>query len=147
MQERLTIKCPGGAQIDECENDLCEETCSKYGSCDQCPINAAINKLYAYEEAEEQGTLLRLPCKVNEEFYVIDPQNDFKITFAKCAGYTICVDTKSKTEKSYIWADSLESPFNYWKIEFEQFDKRCFTEKEAAETAAQAMKEDKECRK
>lgn len=34
----------------------------------------AIEKLAAYEDAEEQGLLLRLPCKVGDIVYVIGPK-------------------------------------------------------------------------
>lgn len=34
-------------------------------------LQALINKLAAYEDAEEQGLLLRLPCKVGDTVYVI----------------------------------------------------------------------------
>ena len=38
---------------------------------DECPIlNAAANKLGEYERAEEQGLLVRLPCKVGDIIYV-----------------------------------------------------------------------------
>lgn len=34
-----------------------------------------INKLAKYEDAEEQGSLLRLPCKVGDTVYAIDGRN------------------------------------------------------------------------
>lgn len=38
----------------------------------------AIAKLAAYEDAEEQGLLLRLPCKVGDPVYLIDRDEDNK---------------------------------------------------------------------
>lgn len=38
----------------------------------------AIEKLAAYEDAEEQGLLLRLPCKVGDEVYLIDRDENNK---------------------------------------------------------------------
>lgn len=35
--------------------------------------NCAMEKLAAYEDAEEQGLLLRLPCKVGDKLYRITP--------------------------------------------------------------------------
>lgn len=35
------------------------------------PIRAIMNKLAEYEDAEEQGLLLKLPCKVGETVYSV----------------------------------------------------------------------------
>ena len=35
-------------------------------------VGEAINKLADYEDAEEQGLLLRLPCKVGDKVYTVD---------------------------------------------------------------------------
>ena len=67
--ERLTEKVIGCNQIIKCGNDLCKETCEEW-SCDFCPISEAIDKLADYEDAEEQGLLLRLPCKVGMSIWV-----------------------------------------------------------------------------
>ena len=39
----------------------------------------AVDKLSDYEDAEEQGLLLRLPCKVGDTVYLIRPNSDRKI--------------------------------------------------------------------
>ena len=45
---------------------------NKYCYTHNCPeIERAIQKLGEYEDAEEQGLLLRLPCKVGERLFVI----------------------------------------------------------------------------
>lgn len=67
--ERLTEKVLGFVQLKACRNDFCKETCAEYDeerSCDNCPIQKAFEKLAAYEDAEEQGLLLKLPCKVGD---------------------------------------------------------------------------------
>lgn len=66
--ERLTKNVDGCNQIIDCGNDLCKETCEEW-SCEFCPISKAIDKLADYEDAEEQGLLLRLPCKVGTILY------------------------------------------------------------------------------
>ena len=39
---------------------------------DECPVlNAVADKLGEYERAEEQGLLVRLPCKVGDDLYCI----------------------------------------------------------------------------
>lgn len=68
---RLTEKVFGSAQIIKCGNDLCSETCEEY-TCKTCPISQAIDKLAEYEDAEEQGLLLRLPCPIGTKaFYIM----------------------------------------------------------------------------
>lgn len=76
---RLTEKVFGSAQIIKCGNDLCSETCEEY-TCKTCPISQAIDKLAEYEDAEEQGLLVKLPCKENTEvFLVCYPHYHFKL--------------------------------------------------------------------
>lgn len=38
-------------------------------SCDNCPIQKAFEKLAEYEDLEEQGKMLKLPCKVGDTVY------------------------------------------------------------------------------
>ena len=78
--ERLTEKVFGFVQLKACGNDFCKETCAEHDeekSCKNCHIQKAFEKLAAYEDLEEQGLLLRLPCKVGNIVYSIT--NDGKI--------------------------------------------------------------------
>lgn len=62
--ERLTEKVLGFYQLKACGNDFCKETCEKYDevkSCNNCPIQQAIEKLAKYEELEDMGELLIVP--------------------------------------------------------------------------------------
>ena len=68
--ERLTENFLGCYQIKGCDNFTCEEICNNVLNCSCCPISEAINKLAEYEDLEEQGLLLRLPCKVGDTIYV-----------------------------------------------------------------------------
>ena len=60
----------GGA--DDC--DLCYEYCKATeegnGDCKGCAISECFNKLGEYENLEEQGKLLKLPCTVGDTVYV-----------------------------------------------------------------------------
>lgn len=67
--ERLTFDDQGCISIKECRNDTCEETCRKVDGCEACPINRAIEKLADYEDLEENGLLIRLPCKIGDKIY------------------------------------------------------------------------------
>ena len=41
-------------------------------NCEKCAIQKAFDKLAEYEDLEEQGLFLKLPCKVGTTVYVID---------------------------------------------------------------------------
>ena len=62
--ERLT-EYMGNGENYESINPI--DTPYEYGKAN---LQALINKLAAYEDAEEQGLLLRLPCKVGDTVYV-----------------------------------------------------------------------------
>lgn len=52
-------------------NKTCEEFCkSVENGCQNCYIEQAFRKLSEYETLEEQGLLVRLPCKVGDTVYV-----------------------------------------------------------------------------
>lgn len=93
-----------------------------------------IDKLAEYEDAEEQGLLLRLPCKVGDEFWVIAYRSNV-ITHVKCSGYTVQRDIPNKIEQSYIWLDLVDNPKDYWKLSFEEFKDQCFKTQAEAEQA------------
>ena len=51
--------------------DVCGERCvARYEFCPDCePFLNVLKKLAEYEDLEEQGLLLKLPCKVGDKFY------------------------------------------------------------------------------
>ena len=59
--ERLTERNPSWID-DEMWERACEPDCEE--------IDAVYRKLKDYEDAEEQGLLLRLPCKVGDEIFL-----------------------------------------------------------------------------
>ena len=78
--ERLTEKVFGFVQLKACGNDFCKETCAEHDeekSCKNCHIQKAFEKLAEYEDLEEQGLLLRLPCKVGTKVYAINRIVDY----------------------------------------------------------------------
>ena len=49
--------------------------CGGIGSCrTDCSYKQIYDRLAEYEEAEEQGLLVRLPCKVGDTVYVTEPR-------------------------------------------------------------------------
>lgn len=71
--ERLTQKAPDSEMVWFKDKERLFEPCEM--SAHQSRLTIA--KLAAYESAEEQGLLLRLPCKVGDTVYLI--KNDGKI--------------------------------------------------------------------
>lgn len=73
--ERLTFRTELGVSIDK-EEDC--PTCSICWDCDIPPrkchyINDVLDKLAGYEDLEEQGRLLKLPC--DKVYYIVDKNN------------------------------------------------------------------------
>ena len=74
--ERLTYRTQLGVSIDK--NEDCP-TCSICWSCDIPPrkckyVSDALEKLAEYENLEEQGRLIKLPCKVGDTLYRLVPK-------------------------------------------------------------------------
>lgn len=57
-------------EADDCSS--CAEICEECNSdCENCAIQKCFDKLASYEDAEEQGLLLRLPCKVGDVVAIV----------------------------------------------------------------------------
>ena len=83
--ERLTkISEIGNAYYPKCF----EEPCCGIGECldDRCSLMLdACKKLAEYEQLEEQGLLVRLPCKVGTEvYYILGIPNKMPCAIDKC---------------------------------------------------------------
>lgn len=89
--ERLTEKNDVGSYY----FPKCFEKCNGLGAsskCDNCEnMTNACEKLGAYEDAEERGFLLRLPCKVGDAVYQITNGfiSEYEITSAVIYPYNI----------------------------------------------------------
>lgn len=91
------------------------------------------NKLGAYEDAEEQGLLFRLPCKVGDIVYVIDKIiHPFKVEKFELFKYHIEILCE------YTGEDEMRK---YWKIRCPLADlgKIIFLTKAEAEKALEEM--------
>ena len=77
--ERLTerIKRPQKDDLIVYTNGKYEDTIPAEVTNDD--IRAVLKKLAAYEDLEEQGLLVRLPCKVGDDIYVIPSQSIYGI--------------------------------------------------------------------
>lgn len=58
--------------------EVCEETCIEGNTfCPKCkPFTAVLKKLMEYEDLEEQGLLIKLPCKVGDVVCYFKTLND-----------------------------------------------------------------------
>lgn len=77
MMERLTGKYLGRTGLVDNLNVQCPKICNQ-SFCESCPIQKAFDKLAHYEDLEEQGLLLKLPCKVGDTVYEIVEEWDLK---------------------------------------------------------------------
>ena len=121
--ERLTEKISEYIQCNnnECRLSYCDRECEHY--------KRMINKLAEYEDAEEQGLLLRFPCKVGDTIYCFG-----------CGGEIIEGACKAiQIDERYKMAFIEGKDFCFWKM-FEKFSKTVFLTKEEAEKALEQMK-------
>lgn len=89
--ERLTFRTELGVSIDK-EEDC--PTCSICWDCDISPrkckyISDVLKKLADYEDLEEQGRLLKLPCKMGDTLYKLVPNLYRKYVEIKIAQFVI----------------------------------------------------------
>ena len=73
MMERLTEKQSSGYDLKAMNGEWCNKYCEqqRVETCNECVIYQAIQKLAEYEDLEEQGLLLRLPCPIDTTVYNI----------------------------------------------------------------------------
>lgn len=92
-------------------------------------IDKKLEELIKYNDLEEQGLLIKLPCKVGDTIYVLEPNGTIK----ECKVYNITTN---------IYADSNKNN-PYWKgfeIKDDLFGKTVFLTREEAEKALEGMK-------
>lgn len=118
--ERLTENVLGNIQLKACGNDFCKETCAEHDeekSCNNYPIQKAFEKLSEYEDLEEQGKLLKLPCEIGHRVYMI---------------YQFCGEGAWEIEERKIRLEDLEN-----------IGKTVFLTREEAETALKELERGK----
>ena len=141
MMERLT------KWLNE-KKTLCIEVCEKkcvngYDVCHKCePFKDVVKKLAEYEDAEEQGLLLRLPCKVGDNAYTITRPYNLDIDGKDELDVFDCVVESIAFYKNGICRVQLynKSKFLGWHVRLVDFGKTVFLTKEEAEQALAEMK-------
>lgn len=72
LTERYKDSIANTVLIRECGDKLCKNICDDIEyDCSKCELEKALDKLATYEDLEEQGLLVRLPCKVEDSLYCI----------------------------------------------------------------------------
>ena len=124
-------------------NKTCEEFCKNaVDGCKNCYIQQVFKKLADYEDLEEQGLLVRLPCKVGDivwELCLCDDGNYriFQMIVKSISKY----GTLRQVEKDVtIWHIYAESDYTYMYKSFADFGKTVFSTKEEAEKKLEEMK-------
>ena len=127
--ERLTEKLPDGRNIIRCHHD--EIFNPKYG---HFIAGEAVDKLAEYEDAEEQGLLLRLPCRVGSTLYqpIYQSINEYKVI-------GLCFDIH---HNKWMYEVAYEVGFEWHKTvcDFNYIGKTVFLTKEEAEAALAEMR-------
>lgn len=118
--ERLTQKAPDSEMVWFKDKERLFEPCEM--SAHQSRL--AIAKLAAYEQAEEQGLLLRLPCKVGDKIYIVFHNH----TIGKSTVVSFKMIAKG-------WAVKT----NDWSYLFTDFGKTVFLTKSEAEAKLAEM--------
>ena len=81
---RLTVRSENSGMVwfkDTENNDMCLEPCEMSAH----NVRMALAKLADYEDADEQGLLLRLPCKVGTDvYYILGIPNKTPCTIDSC---------------------------------------------------------------
>ena len=109
-----------------CDIAMCQETPgSSFCEDGYCTQRKVWDRLKQYEDMEEQGLLVRLPCKVGDRVYGIHGGKTILPMVAKWietneCGWTIAAQYAPMAPKFYLFAD---------------FGKTVFTSREAAEKA------------
>lgn len=97
--ERLTELQSAGYDLKAMNGEWCNKYCEKQKvqTCNNCGIYQAIQKLAEYEDLEEQGLLLRLPCKVGSTVYHIVNKRISEVENVDLFFICLCVAEFGKT--------------------------------------------------
>ena len=137
---RLTIRIDGEAYIEKVANKYCEEVCTSRNRCNDCPIRDAFNKLAHYEDLEEQGTLIELPCKVGDTVWNVNEYLEgFKIRPMEIV--LMEIGGKGKKYVFSVYTDDDDNDELVQSYGFDDFGYVLFLTKEEAESKLKELKE------
>ena len=113
-------------ELTQFEGDSWQELIKNADVVDQIFMNNAIDKLYEYEDLEEQGLLLKLPCKIGDETYWIDDEDED-------GNKGLCVKGKSYVEAIGVDKDGFLISTGDGSWDRPNKSRWCFLTKEEAE--------------
>ena len=130
--ERLTKREISGITYNNSPGFICScycDNCSKgTGDCDR--LKAMVNRLAKFEDLEEQGLLVRLPCKVGDVLYCIDNGivetlivnsfriynfNRVEIDFENASGFALCAFAGELDEGYFLTREEAEKKLEEMK--------------------------------
>lgn len=88
-----------------------------------------IDKLAYYEDLEEQGRLVKLPCKVGDIVYIAET----------VLVEAMCIRIQLDGDRNGIWINAKEYPCDRW-ISFKAFGKTVFLTKSEAEAKLKELR-------
>ena len=146
--QRLTEKQSAGYDLIEMNGRFCDEYCHTQSveTCRDCVIDKAIQKLAEYEDLEEQGLIIKLPCKVGDKLYIIEPRF-YNYEYHEGVQVGVCKRYELDEDRDWvIWVKLEEgSPHTLYCYSFKLYGKTVFLTKEEAENKLREM-EAGECR-
>lgn len=144
--ERLTQEQSAGYDLKALNGQYCNNYCDEQSAatCRNCAIYQAIQKLAHYEDMEEQGKLLILPCKPEDTVYVISNYSNYRksdceiikavVTTVrlKSDGKTVCFSCRGKWKNQNPYIGNFVS---------NSVGKTVFLTEQEAKEALEGMKE------
>lgn len=105
-------------------------------------VQEALKKLYEYEQMEEQGLIMKLPCKVGDNIWWF---NKGKLIESKVISFSVNKDGVERIYVKYFYYIGI-NPFCAYGIEVKEFGKSVFLTKEEAEKALKEMEKENDNR-
>lgn len=148
LTERYKDPIANTVLIKECGDKLCKNICDDIEyDCSKCGLEKALEKLAAYEDLEEQGLLVRLPCKVGDDVYIIPSPSVYGLNIIN--GYENLNRVYHQHVGSITFADShwYATSREEYKVYSEKvlndiaFGITWFTDREEAEKKLKEMRE------
>lgn len=101
LTERYKDSIANTVLIRECGDKLCKDICDDIEcDCSKCKLEKALEKLADYEDLEEQGLLVRLPCPVGTTVWDICGMD--------IRENVVCGIECGKNGKQFLWANHDE---------------------------------------
>ena len=146
--DRLTDRCWRNLDPWECcgQNFHCSRKLNDDGGCiNGCIVPKLYKHLAEYEDLEEQGLLLKLPCKVGTVAYLID-HNFVRMERKpiKCIIDEFTVDRYNDCYAVLNGAENFYMMRRFRAINIKQFGETIFLTKEEAEKALERLEKDNE---